>query len=97
MSRHNTGNASTVDDLSNMLLLRADLHIAFGKPKFVFVPKLSADLQCPRQFVAHLVEPSKELEYLYHNRAMQALHVSVGLPFARFAWTMFPWLDATLS
>ncbi|KAF2728377.1 hypothetical protein EJ04DRAFT_591703 [Polyplosphaeria fusca] len=96
MSRYNFGSANTLDDLSNALLLRTDLHIAFDKPKFVFVPKKSADQENPR-LVTHLVEASAELEYLYHNRAMHSLRSSIETLFARFAWTIFPLLDAFLT
>lgn len=88
MSRYNSGNSESVDNPANALLLRADLHIAFDKPSFVFVPKPS-DVES-QQFVLHLLEPSREFESLYHNRAMQSLGVSVELLFARLAWTIFP-------
>ncbi|PVH91208.1 hypothetical protein DM02DRAFT_706327 [Periconia macrospinosa] len=96
MSRYNLGSANTLDDLSNALLLRTDLHIAFDKPKFVFVPKPSSDMEKPR-FVIHLVEASAELEFLYHNRALHPLYSSVETLFARFAWSIFPLLDAFLT
>ncbi|PVH98616.1 hypothetical protein DM02DRAFT_530748, partial [Periconia macrospinosa] len=96
MSRYNLGSANTLDDLSNALLLRTDLHIAFDKPKFVFVPKPSSELEKPR-FVIHLVEASAELEFLYRNRALHPLYSSVETLFARFAWSIFPLLDAFLT
>jgi HNH endonuclease len=96
MSRYNMGSANTIDDLSNALLLRTDLHIAFDKPKFVFVPKPSADPEYP-QLVTHLLEPSAELEYLYHNRRLQSMHSSIQVLFARFAWSIFPLLDGFLT
>lgn len=97
MSRYNLGPANTLDDLSNALLLRTDLHIAFDKPKFVFVPKPSSDLEKKPRFVIHLVEASAELEFLYHNRALHPLYSSVETLFARFAWSIFPLLDAFLT
>ncbi|KAF1993929.1 hypothetical protein P154DRAFT_448872 [Amniculicola lignicola CBS 123094] len=96
MSRYNVGLANTLDDLSNALLLRTDLHIAFDKPKFVFVPKPSSDPSKP-QLVTHLIEPSAEMEYLYHNRSLHPLHSSIETLFARFAWSIFPLLDAFLT
>ncbi|KAH8712037.1 hypothetical protein GQ44DRAFT_625931 [Phaeosphaeriaceae sp. PMI808] len=96
MSRYNFGSANTLDDISNALLLRTDLHIAFDKPKFVFVPKPSADPEKPK-LVTHLVEASAELEYLYHNRALHSLRSSVETLFARFAWSIFPLLDTFLT
>lgn len=95
MARYNTGSAATLDDASNALLLRADLHIAFDKPKFVFVPKPSSDPEKPR-LVTHLVEASAELEHWYHNRALHSVCSSIETLFARFAWTIFPLLDGFL-
>lgn len=94
MSRYNKNSASTPDDLSNTILLRADLHIAFDNPKFVFVPKPSS-LRSP-QLVTHLVEASGELEHLYHNRLLQPMRSSIELLFARFAWTILPFLESFL-
>jgi hypothetical protein len=71
------------------LLLRADLHIAFDKPDFVFVPKPAED---SREFVIHVIEPLQELESLYHNRELQSIQVSLEMLFTRFAWTIFPLL-----
>lgn len=90
------GSANTLDDLSNALLLQSDLHVAFNKPKFVFVPKPSSNPKYP-QVVTHLLEASAELEYMYHNRRLQSMRSSVQLPFARFAWTIFPLLDGFLT
>jgi hypothetical protein len=70
MLRYSGSSIAGIDDSSNALLLRADIHIAFDKPKFVFVPKPSSNQQCPEQFVIHLIENSTELEFLYHNRAL---------------------------
>ncbi|MCJ1299235.1 hypothetical protein MMC08_002027 [Hypocenomyce scalaris] len=95
MPRYSNGNTASVDNPANALLLRADLHITFDKPKFVFVPKPAVDGE--PQFAVHLVEPSRELESLYHNRALQGLGVSPELLFARFAWTIFPWLAGFLK
>lgn len=95
MARYNTGSAATLDDTSNALLLRADLHIAFDKPKFVFVPKPSSDPEKPR-LVTHLVEASAELEHWYHNRALHSVGSSIEVLFVRFAWTIFPLLDGFL-
>ncbi len=88
MSRYNYGNSASVHNPANAILLRADLHIAFDKPGFVFVPK-PADVKL-QQFVLHLFEPSVEFKSLYHNRAMQSLGMSVELLFARLAWSIFP-------
>lgn len=88
MPRYNSGNSESLDNPANALLLRADLDIALDKPSFVFVFK-PADVES-QQFVFHLLEPSQEFEFLYHNRTMQNLEMSVELLFARLAWTIFP-------
>jgi hypothetical protein len=81
MSRYNFRPANTLDNLSNALLLRADLHVAFDKPKFVFVLKPSSELEKPR-FVIHLAEASAELDFMYHNRALHALYSIVETVFS---------------
>jgi hypothetical protein len=60
MSRYNTGSSATLDDTANALLLRADLHIAFDKPRVAFVPKPVIDGSM--RLVAHLLDHSPELE-----------------------------------
>lgn len=94
MSRFNKHSASTPDDLSNTILIRADLHIAFDNPKFVFIPKPSSLRSS--QLVTHLVEASGELEQLYHNRMLQPMQSSIELLFARFAWKILPLLESFL-
>ena len=96
MSRYNMGEGHTLEDSSNALLLRADLHIAFDIPKCVFVPKLFSDLEHP-QLVTHLLEASTELEHLYHNRRLQSTRSSIEMFFTRFAWTIFPLLAGFLN
>ncbi|KAK4978309.1 hypothetical protein LTR28_006308 [Elasticomyces elasticus] len=96
MSRYNLGPADTLDDTANALLLRADLHIAFDKPRFTFVPKPACDGSGMR-LVVHLLEPSAELEHLYHNRELHASAVGIEMLYARFAWSLFPLLGAFLS
>jgi HNH endonuclease len=96
MSRYNMDQENTPEDTSNALLLRADLHIAFDLPKFVFVPKPFSDPEHP-QLVTHLLEASTELENLYHNRRLQSMRWSIETLFTRFAWTIFPLLDSFLT
>lgn len=60
------------------------------------MPKTSADQEKP-QLVTHLVRASAELEHLYHNRALHSLHSSIETLFARFAWTIFPLLNAFIT
>ncbi|KAF1828445.1 hypothetical protein BDW02DRAFT_652052 [Decorospora gaudefroyi] len=96
MSRYNTGSTSTLDDTANAVLLRADLHIAFDKPRIAFVPKPAGDGGDMR-LVAHLLEYSPELEHLYHNRELHPTAVGVDMLYARFAWSVFSLLDAFLE
>ncbi|KAB2100127.1 hypothetical protein AG0111_0g11654 [Alternaria gaisen] len=96
ISPYNRSLTNSIDDTGNAMLLRADLHIAFDKPRFVFVPKPSGDNGVMR-LVLHLLEPSAELEHLYHNRELHPSDVGGEMLFARFAWTLFPLLEAFLS
>jgi hypothetical protein len=95
MSRYNTGSAATLDDTANALLLRADLHIAFDKPRIALVPKPATNGSM--RLVAHLLEYSPELEHLYHNRELHTSAVGVDMLYARFAWSVFTLLDAFLE
>lgn len=95
MARYNNGQGSSLDDTANVMLLRADLHIAFDKPRFVFVPKPSDGRGI--RLVFHLLGSSDEYEHHHHNRELYESKVSADLLFARFAWTLFPLLGAFLS
>ncbi|KAM3434333.1 hypothetical protein MY4824_005522 [Beauveria thailandica] len=80
--------SASLEDPVNVLRLRADLHIAFDKPYFVFVPK--ADGVGLQQFVLDVLEPCGEYQHLYHNQKIRQQRVRVELLFARFARTIFP-------
>jgi hypothetical protein len=95
MSRYNTGSTATLDDTADALLLRADLHIAFDKPRIALVPKLDTDGSM--RLVAHLLEYSPELEYLYYNCKLHTSAVGVDMLYARFVWSVFTLLDAFLE
>ena len=96
MSQYNRSLTSSMDDTGNAILLQASLHVAFDRPRFVFVPKPSGD-DSEMRLVLHLLEPSAEFEHLYHNRELHPSDVGVEMLFARFAWTLFPLLEAFLS
>lgn len=96
MSRYNYGPAQTLNEPTNAILLRPDLHIAFDKCRFVFVPKPSNDGSGMR-LVFHLLDMSQEYELFYHNRELQKIGVGVQMLFARFAWTLFPLLAGFLA
>ena len=73
-----------VDDISNAVALRSDIHRAFDERKFLFVPKES-------RWVVHFFDLTNTLGQLYHNTALELdSDISPNLLFARFAWTVFP-------
>jgi hypothetical protein len=96
MSQYNRSSTGGLDDTGNAMFLQASLHIAFDRPRFVFVPKPSGDNGGMR-LVLHLLEASAEFEHLYHNRELHQSDVGIETLFARFAWTLFPLLGAFLS
>lgn len=84
-----------LDDTSNALLLRADLHQLFDTPKFVFVPKFD---NSESQWVTHLLVPSYELGILYHNTALQTIPgVSRECLLGRLAWAIFQFIEPFLK
>lgn len=72
-----------VDDISNAVTLRSDIHRAFDEGKFVFVPKES-------RWVVHFFGITNTMDQLYHNTPLEYdPDVSLKFFFARFAWTVF--------
>ncbi|TKA79577.1 hypothetical protein B0A49_08189 [Cryomyces minteri] len=73
-----------IDDISNVVALRPDVHKAFDEKKFVLVPKLG-------KWVVHFTAATRHLGQLYHNTPLD-LHknVSPSQLFTRFAWAIFP-------
>ena len=88
-----------VDDIHNMILLRADLHKAFDDDKFVFVPKQETPSE-PRSkitYVLHILSHSTELAKLYHNVELQASEKLVPqFMLARLALSIFPMFEGFL-
>lgn len=89
MSMYNTSPSlppdRILDDTSNALLLRQDLHTQFDANRFVFVPKKGADSAGTTDIVTHLLMPSRELGMLHHNVQLKPiLNVHPGYLFARF-------------
>jgi HNH endonuclease len=81
-----------LNDLSNVVLLRPDLHIALDDRKFVFYPKKAG------KFVVHMLEPSPDLTQLYHNvQVQQQLQCHPSFLYTRFAWAIFVSLAGFLS
>lgn len=95
MSLYNISESNTLDDVSNALLLRADLHLAFDRSHIALVPKPATDGSM--RLVAHLLDCSPELEHLHHNRELHPTAVSVDMLYARFAWSIFTLLDPFLK
>lgn len=94
MARYNSPSARFSSyNPSNTMLLRADLHHQFEARKFVFVPKQDVGSEYSR-LVTHVLEVSPELEAVYHNHALQPFRASLELLFSRFAWSIFPYLEA---
>jgi hypothetical protein len=82
------------DDANNALTLRADLHFAFDRCVFVFVPKPVSSAPVDRsssRFVTHVLNQTSEIGPLYHNAALLPLRgVKPEFLLTRFAWAIFP-------
>lgn len=80
-----------VDDISNAIALRPDIHKAFDDRKFVITCKDST-------WLLHFLGPTSQLGDLYHNTPIK-LHddVSPFFLFVRFAWAIFPSLRPFLQ
>lgn len=90
LQQKHTGDAA-INDLSNLLLLRADLHRSFDGLQFVFIPKADGVL------CTHVLGESEELQTLYHNTLIHKVGVAPEFLFARFAWAIFPLLKGFLQ
>jgi len=76
-----------LNDLSNVILLRSDLHTAFDDRKFVLYPKADDG------YVVHMLEPTPDIGQLYHNvKTHPLLQCNPRFLYARFAWALFPLL-----
>ncbi|KAL8752070.1 MAG: hypothetical protein Q9184_005858 [Pyrenodesmia sp. 2 TL-2023] len=92
MIRYGNKHASSrpgINDDANTMLLRADLHRAFDKRRFTFLPKKQGAL------VTHVLE-SESLRHIYHNVQLNTTYIAPEYFFARFAWTIFPLLKPFL-
>ncbi|KAK5157629.1 hypothetical protein LTR04_005391, partial [Oleoguttula sp. CCFEE 6159] len=79
-------------DMSNLTLLRSDLHTAFDDRKFVFFPKSNDG------FSVHMLEPTPDITPLYHNvRVHDLWQCSLQFLYTRLAWAIFPSLSGFLS
>lgn len=86
----------SVNDLSNTILLRADLHRTFDALEWVIIPKPNSE--GVMQFVFHLIRSSPELAERYHNSCVHDIAgISPQILFAAFARAIFPRLHEFLA
>lgn len=88
-----------IDDESNLILLRRDLHCLFDRNRYVFVPKtlplpLTSQSSSPAIAIAiHILQPQRSVQLVstYHNRLTQQplCGLSREMLFSRFAWALF--------
>ncbi|KAK5009144.1 hypothetical protein LTR28_002481, partial [Elasticomyces elasticus] len=73
-----------IEDVSNAIALRMDLHKAFDDKRYVIVPKGG-------KWVVHLTELTRTLGALYHNMPSKLKRgISTKCLLVRFAWAIFP-------
>ena len=92
---------SSINDVANCMLLRADVHRLFDRFKFVFIPKPSTfdadDVPVSSHLVCHMLGSSPELSALYHNVAVRPTPgLAVEYLLAAFARAIFPLLGSFL-
>ncbi|KAK0658086.1 hypothetical protein B0T16DRAFT_426038 [Cercophora newfieldiana] len=88
MSRYGTG-VRGIDDDSNSVPMRADIHKCFDDRMFAIVPKPDGDNNGLRYAVHTVDEGGTEFRDLHHNTAIQNIAgMSREYAFARFAWCM---------
>lgn len=96
MTRH-----AKMDDESNLLLLRIDVHKLWDQRHFTIVPRLGeVDQKKTTQWVIYVFkrQPFQEVVQLYHDVCLQTLsEIHVQFLFCRFAWTIFESLDMFLD
>ena len=88
-----TGN-NVINDKSNCLLSREDLHTSFDKLRFAFVPKESPT---GISLVTHMLVHARQHCEQYHNAKLHPIGVSREVLLVRFAWTIFPLLTNWLQ
>jgi HNH endonuclease len=96
MSQYNVNSSldpgNLMNDHTNAVLLRSDLHSAFDERQFAFFPKNS------QGYTVHMLEPTLDIGPLYHNTLLHSvIDCAVQFFYARFAWAIFPSLAAFLS
>jgi len=93
-SNKQISDSNPTTDIDNLLALRKDLHSAFDKRVFVFVPKTNFGA-----FYVHFLARTPDFCPIYHNREVAALSsvISPQFLFARFAWAIFPLAKAFIK
>ncbi|KAK5083272.1 hypothetical protein LTR70_008237 [Exophiala xenobiotica] len=90
-----------MEDESNFLLLKVDVHKLWDQRQFTVVPRtVDGEKEKARSWVAYVLkrQPSQEVISLYHGVCLQPLTgVDVLFLFCRFAWTIFESLDIFLE
>lgn len=90
---------SMIDDLSNLILLRADVHKVFDSRRLVFFPKVfdSASRQ-NSNIVIHALQAHQELVTIWHNRPLLEMRgIAAEHLFTRFAVCIFAHLEAFMA
>jgi hypothetical protein len=83
--------AKPVNNPSNMLTLRADIHIVYDTKSFIFTWKLGS-------WRSHFLTSTANLGFEYHNRRVKMpVDVHPNFLLARVAWTVFPMIQNFFS
>lgn len=101
LCRWDQSSSPIINDLGNLISLRADVHTMLDRKELLMMPKVTGDGSYT--LVSHLLRSHSRYLYeqnaLWHNRTFQDLSgVVVEFLFARFAWAIFnevtiPFLD----
>ena len=86
----NSSGRHEIDDVSNLVLLRSDVHGAFDQRKFVFAPKYG-------QLCTHVLGASDQYRRLFHNTTLHPTALGAELLFVRFAWSIIPLVGSFLK
>jgi hypothetical protein len=86
-----------LDDSTNAIALRADLHLEFDGLAFVFAPKSPAG-ERESGYAIHCLVPMPDILPTFHNHLTSPLvAVAPEFLYARFAYAIFPRLSAFLA
>lgn len=84
LKNHELVGTNKVNDLSNLIALRGDIHCAFDSRKWVLVPKCS-------KWTVHFLSHTVHLGPMFHNTPVTLPQdISPKFLLARFAWAIFP-------